>query len=69
MQPSHSPLVVRLLQCDRKHGSLLEKTCNLESAFSGFRWVRNSISDLRSPDRVQQFHRNVLADGNAQLPR
>ena len=64
MQPSHSPLVVRLLQCDRKHGSLLEKTRNLESVFSGFRWVRNSISDLRSPDRVQQFHRNIFADGD-----
>jgi len=64
MQPSHSPLVMRLLQCDRKHGSLLEKTCHLESALSRFRWVRNSISDLRSPDRVQQFHRNIFADGD-----
>ena len=64
MQPPHSPLVMRLLQCDCKHGSLLEETRNLESAFSGFRWVRNSISDLRSPDRVQQFHRNILTDGD-----
>ena len=69
MQPSHSPLVVRLLQRDCKYGSLLEEARYLKSPFSGFRWVRNSISDLRSPDRVQQFHRNILADGNTQLPR
>jgi len=69
IQPSRSSLVVCLLQCDRKYGSFLEEARYLKSAFSGFRWVRNSISDLRSPDRVQQFHRNILIDGDTQLPR
>ena len=56
------PLMMCLLQCDREYGSLLEETRYLERAFSGFCWVRNSTPDLRSPDSVQQFHRNILTD-------